>query len=168
MNKQYSLPKDETAPDFEDSLGGIEEDYSLMDHAIGRSEFLQFLRTLHLDYEDKLSTSQSLAEQIRKENALLNRRLHLEASQEEKRQLEEYLKNNNQMLHYLLELQNLFENNEKFFEWMLMELRYESEALQVYEAEQNTIEEEARKARVYPYPSPTPLHFTPFRTNPYT
>lgn len=129
------------------------------------NQFKLLLKNLHQNYENQASSVNNLLQTIKHQNTILTHRLRLNLNEDIRKTLEANLKNNNHLIHYLLELGNLFLNNEQYYEWLKLELQAEETEIPEV-APANTLEENAQKARFYPHP--TPFHFTPLRSDPYT
>jgi len=157
MADDDKLEEDEL-PELEDSLGGLNERYPVMDNSLGRNEFLLFMQHLQLGYINQLSAAKNLIQKLKNENVILHNRLQQQVTEEIRKNLENNLRDNNKLLHYLFEIQNLIANNKKFQERLQMQLNYQNIQNNTVTAPQNTLENEAEKARTYPYFSP--FHYT--------
>ena len=69
MTTQLGPLPEETPPELEDSIGGLNERYPILDNSLGRSEFMLYIRNLHLGYENNIIASQQLTQKIIDENS---------------------------------------------------------------------------------------------------
>lgn len=138
------------------------------DNSLERNKFVNFLKNIRIEYDTKLRMTQTFFRKIQHANLILQQQLKKTIENDIRIKLELQLKRNNQLLHYLIQLQNMFFNDEKFYEWLELQLGCKNTSTPTPAPKENLtpLEVEAEKARQFPYPTPTPLHFSPLRTNP--
>lgn len=162
---------DENTPSVEDSLRGLNEKSPILIHSLARNRFFTYMKNLHLKYHNLLTMNQSQVAQLKAENQMIHNQLRLHLEHQMQLELEETLGKNNELLQFLYDLQNQFINDLRYLDWLELELKNEDKMTPpeetLKEEPKNTLEEEAQKARMYPYPHPTPLHFTPFLKSPF-
>src|SRR5262249_26011134 len=116
------------------------------------NELHLFLRDIQLTAANQLTMLQRFTQNLQDDNNNIYLKLKEQLTKEIKNTLEENLKKNNQLLHLLFELQNHILNNDRYFEWLKLELDYENRPMKKEENQnklQPTLEDEAQKARLY-------------------
>lgn len=166
----------------EDDLEDLNRELPIANYALDRGDVLLFLRKIFNQLHGNIKGIHLLNESLHSKRSLLEQRLlNHPQSDDIKNKLEEMLRINQMMLTHTLELQQQLTNTEKFTEWYWMQmtlfcnsleevveedLRAEVKLEATKEIKKYTLhEEEAQKARCYPFTSP--LHQKPYPRPPY-